>query len=554
MSGDTTIGALKRLSYLPERTAVENGTLIGGQEYDDVYFTGGVIDGVTITDAIIGGVDTITFDPTTQTYSQGTLYYDSTNESLTFFNNDPNVAMQIGQEVWIPVTNNTGVSIPNGTAVYISGASGMRGLITPAQANALATLICVGLTTETIANGANGYVTAIGAVRGLDTSAFTAGANVFLSAVTPGALTATAPASPNYRFRVGVVTVADAVNGVITVTPSTGAIGSGTANQMLGMNNAATGQEYKTLAVGTAGTNFAIAHTAGTVTFNLPDASGSNRGAVTTGAQTIAGLKTFSGGINVPDSTFSIQDNGDATKQVRFEASGLSTATVRTLTVQNNSYTIAGTNIAQTISGIQTFSNPIYAPLGTNGTPSIASATQINTGVYWPGASQLGFSAGGTRFMLGTATALTVDVAITAPSIDFGGGALANYVPTTSFTPTIIGTGTAGVGTYTLQTGTYSRIGNMVTFCINLGWSAHTGTGNMQVAGLPIAAAAVPSVTPCAVYQSGLTVGAGLQFAAQVVGSGTNIVLYSNNPAGTAAQLAIDTSVAELRLSGTYFV
>lgn len=56
----------------------------------------------------------------------------------------------------------------------------------------------------------------------------------------------------------------------------------GTANQMLGVDSGATANEYKTLAVGTSGTDFAIAHSAGTVTFNLPTASASNRGALST--------------------------------------------------------------------------------------------------------------------------------------------------------------------------------------------------------------------------------------------------------------------------------
>jgi len=77
-------------------------------------------------------------------------------------------------------------------------------------------------------------------------------------------------------------------------TGAFGTVALGTANQLLGMDNSAFSNEYKTLAVGTSGTDFAIAHTANTVTFNLPSASASNRGAVTTGAQTFAGAKTFS--------------------------------------------------------------------------------------------------------------------------------------------------------------------------------------------------------------------------------------------------------------------
>ena len=55
----------------------------------------------------------------------------------------------------------------------------------------------------------------------------------------------------------------------------------------------------QTFAVGTTGTNFAIVSAAGVHTFNLPDASATARGVVTTGTQTIAGAKTFSSSINL---------------------------------------------------------------------------------------------------------------------------------------------------------------------------------------------------------------------------------------------------------------
>lgn len=53
----------------------------------------------------------------------------------------------------------------------------------------------------------------------------------------------------------------------------------------------------QTFAVGTSGTDFNINSTTSTHTFNIPDASASNRGVVTTGTQTLTGEKTFSLGV-----------------------------------------------------------------------------------------------------------------------------------------------------------------------------------------------------------------------------------------------------------------
>ena len=53
----------------------------------------------------------------------------------------------------------------------------------------------------------------------------------------------------------------------------------------------------QSLVVGTSGTNFNISSSGSTHTFNLPDASASNRGAVTTGSQTFGGAKTFNSSV-----------------------------------------------------------------------------------------------------------------------------------------------------------------------------------------------------------------------------------------------------------------
>jgi hypothetical protein len=61
---------------------------------------------------------------------------------------------------------------------------------------------------------------------------------------------------------------------------------------MVSLNNLTDQSQF--LAVGTSGTDFNIVSSGDTHTFNIPSASASNRGLITTGSQTIAGIKTLS--------------------------------------------------------------------------------------------------------------------------------------------------------------------------------------------------------------------------------------------------------------------
>lgn len=80
-----------------------------------------------------------------------------------------------------------------------------------------------------------------------------------------------------------------------------------------------------------------------------------------------------------------------------------------------------------------------------------------------------------------------VGLTISGGGLSFGGSTLSTFTDWTSWTPTVDGA-VSGTTTYTIQYGRYSRIGNIVTAYFTVNISAATGTGDLIIGGLPIAA------------------------------------------------------------------
>jgi hypothetical protein len=136
-----------------------------------------------------------------------------------------NTTLQIGQEQYYYVKNVTGTTIPNRTVVMVAGTNGASGRIhiAPALANnAVPSKYIMGVTTEAIADGADGFVTAFGKVRNVDTSMFSEGDILYADPGVPGGLSNTAPVAPNNIVTVAFVVNKHANNGTLFVRPTYG--------------------------------------------------------------------------------------------------------------------------------------------------------------------------------------------------------------------------------------------------------------------------------------------------------------------------------------------
>jgi hypothetical protein len=204
----------------------------------------------------------------------------STDGSVTVTTSGSNADLSVAvaastTNVICQVRNTTGATLTKGTAVYISGATGQIPTVSKALATSDTTSAqTLGLLSADLANNSNGYVTIIGLINDIDTSAYTDGAQLYLSGSTAGTLTATKTYAPTHLVYVAVVEYAHAVHGKLFVKVQNGyeldeihnVSAQSPSNGQTIIYNASTSLWEK--ANLTAGTAIGVSNGAGSITIN----------------------------------------------------------------------------------------------------------------------------------------------------------------------------------------------------------------------------------------------------------------------------------------------
>jgi hypothetical protein len=121
-----------------------------------------------------------------------------------------------------------------------------------------------------------------------------------------------------------------------------------------------------------------------------------------------------------------------------------------------------------------------------------------------------------------------------------------------TWTPTIGGSTVLGTGTYTTQQGTYTKIGNSVRFQAYIEWTAHTGSGQLEVRGYPFTSTA--ETTPISLsFYGGPTFTLGSFIQASVNPNSTSSGTGQTSSASTFSSVAVSATGIYI-VSGIYKV
>jgi hypothetical protein len=200
----------------------------------------------------------------------------------------------------------------------------------------------------------------------------------------------------------------------------------------------------------------------------------------------------------------------------------------------------------------------VYGSLygGTSG-PTLASSGALPVMFETNGTERMRVNAGAPILCLsgGSTTATGTGIAFPATqSASSDANTLDDYEEGT-FTPTVIGTTTAGTASYSTQNSAYTKIGNLVYFQLFVTWTGGTGTGDLRIAGLPFTVKnnqVYPAISLS--YVTNITLAANSTPTALLDNNSSQIYFYQI-PSGGGTNLGITYDAAgSIILAGSYVV
>jgi hypothetical protein len=402
-------------------------------------------------------------------YSEGLVWYDSTQHSLAFYNDGVTSPVYIGEDIQVKVINNTGSTIANGIAVYVTGtASGqIYPNIAPAKADVSVTSAVIGLTNGSIASGAIGYVTSQGVITNVNTGILAPGTVLYLSPYSAGQLQATVPPT-GVAVQVGTVTYQNSSTGQIYVKQTTPlAVSASTITGTVAVANGGTG----------------IATTPANGALLIGNGSGYTSATLTAGSNIV--ITNTAGNITIASTGMVYPGAGIAVSTGSAWATSLSsTAPTFTTSVSSPSHIITSNATTTTLQGsasatATTYTLPASAP-GANGYVLSSTTAGVMSWIAISGSGTVTSvdASGGT-----TGLTLTGGPITTSGTLTLGGTlAVANGgTGTTSLTGYVKGSGTSALSGFTLIPA--SDITGLASVATS-GSAADLTTGSLAVARL----------------------------------------------------------------------
>lgn len=339
------------------------------------------------------------------------------------------------------------------------------------------------------------------------------------------------------------------------------------------------------LTIGTAGTDLSSTVANGTttpvITLNVPTASAANRGALSAADWTTFNSKQtalVSGTSIKTVGGVSLLGSGDVgTIGVGYGGTGITSYAVGDLIYASATTTLS--KLADVATGNALISGGVgVAPswgkigltthisgtlaVGNGGTgASSASITAFNNITGYTASGATGTTS--TNLVFSTSPTLTTPKATTTIGVGnatpSASGAGVSFPATQStstdvntlddyeegtWTPTVLGSTTAGTTTYTLQSGTYTKVGNMVYCQALISWSAVTGTGNLRFGGLPFTSNTTTTANHSVYFGvvDSMTTLSSLNILTGVLPANSSTITAYQTPAGggSFADIAID--------------